>query len=424
MNGAADLATQSRPILVIGGGVIGLCCTYSLRVAGIPVVLCEQSSYGSGASSGNLGLLAVSHSLPLASPGVVSQALRWLGRSNSPLKIEYPPDFELLRWLWRFYRASTSARFTARAGALTRMCLESVELFRDLERRLSLELLCKGTLEVFATARTFRHFRSGLKSMQTAGIAVETLNAADLRVLSPRVNANMAGGAFYSADCCLDPSRFIAAMTARLLEMDVAMHVSSGVRRLVIRGRQVVAVELKDRVLEVSGVVLAAGYESNVLLQPLGMKLPIQAGRGYTVDFADGLSCVDTPTMFAEARLLATPLGDRLRIGGYLHLGTPGSGKAVRQVTLEQLMHPLRDYFDESVLQELSRCAAPLWSGSRPCSSDGLPIIGTVSQFPNLLIATGHGMLGLTLGPITGKLIAGLLQGERDTPLLSPDRFT
>jgi D-amino-acid dehydrogenase len=421
MNSLANLATQSRPILVIGGGVIGLCCAYSLRAAGIPVMLCEQSSYGSGASSGNLGLLAVSHSVPLASPGVISQALRWWWRSNSPLGISFPPSPDLLRWLWQFCRASFSAGYAERAATLTHLCLESTELFHELEQSLHFGLRCKGTLEIFSTTKGFQHFCSSVATMRSAGIYVEPLASADVRTLSPCVLPEIAGGAYYSADCFFNPTRFLAAIAGRLHEMGVEMLSSCEVTRLRMQQGQVVAVDLGDTSVEVSGVVLAAGYQTNPLIQSLGLRLPVQPARGYTADF-DVAGCVDLPTMFAEAKLLATPMNDRLRIGGYLHLGNTRSLDSRRPVTSKQLAQPLGHYMQEPWTQQLAR-EVPVWTGVRPCSSDGLPIIGATSRCRNLYIATGHGMLGLTLGPITGKLIAGLLQGEPANPLLSPDRF-
>jgi D-amino-acid dehydrogenase len=422
MTSPADLATQSRPILVIGGGVIGLCCAYSLRVAGIPVMLCEQSSYGSGASSGNLGLLAVSHSLPLASPGVVSQALRWLWRPNSPLKIRFPPNPDLLRWLWQFCRASFSAGYPERAATLTRLCLESIELFRDLEQKLQFELRCKGTLELFSSTKGFQHLRSSAASMRSAGIDVEPLTTADLRTFSRDLLPQLAGGAYYSADCFVTPTRLLAAIAARLEEMGVEMRSLSPVKRLRMQRGQVIAADLGNTSVEVSGVVLATGYQINTLIQPLGLKLPVQPAEGYTADFAIA-GGVDLPTIFAEARLLATPIDNGLRIGGYLHLGDTRSRDSHRNVTSTQLTRPLRRYLQETYTQELLASAVPVWRGARPCSPDGLPIIGTIAKCSNLYFATGHGMLGLTLGPITGKLIAGLLQGEPANPLLSPERF-
>jgi D-amino-acid dehydrogenase len=423
MNSPADLASQSRPILVIGGGVIGLCCAYSLRAAGIPVMLSEQSSYGSGASSGNLGLLAVSHSLPLASPGVVSQALRWLWRPNSPLKIGFPPSRELLRWLWQFCRASSSALYVERATTLTRLCLESIELFRDLEEQsLHFALGCKGTLEIFSTMKRFQQFRSSVATLRSAGIDVEPLNPADVRTLSPCVLPEVVGGAYYAADCFFTPTRFLAAVVRRLEQMGVEMRESSAVKRLRMQRGQVVAADLEGTSVDVSGVVLAAGYQTNALIQSLGLKLPVQPARGYTADFS-GASCVDLPTMFAEARLLATPMDKRLRIGGYVHLGNTRSSDSRRHVTSQQLTQPLRRYIEEPWTQQFSASEVPVWSGVRPCSPDGLPIIGATAKCSNLYFATGHGMLGLTLGPITGKLIAGLLQGEPSNPFLSPDRF-
>ncbi len=425
MNSGANRATSGRPILIVGGGVVGVCCAYSLRLAGIPVVLAEASVIGSGASSGNLGLLAVSHSMPLASPGVAGQALRWLLQPNSPFAIDLPPNRNMLRWLGQFVQASHSPLLSRRAALLASLSLESVELFHQWSTSLGFEPRCSGTLEVFRTPQSVRKFRAQLPAMQAAGIAVELLNPASTRTLVPPLLEQISGGAYYPDDCAVDPLAFLNAVQTQLRVMGTELRDHRRAQRLRTEGETVTAVEFENETIEVAGVVLATGFEINTLIAPLGFRLPVQAARGYTFDFPPPVDWPTIPTMFAEAKLLATPMLGRLRLGGYLHLARTERGLH-HDVTAAMLTESLSAYVPAAMVEELRCTASPVWAGFRPCSPDGLPIIGRAARYNNLYFATGHGMLGLTLAPVTGNRLVGLLEGRRfahEEDLLSPDRF-
>jgi D-amino-acid dehydrogenase len=425
MNCVANRATRDRPVLVIGGGVVGVCCAYSLRLAGIPVMLAEASAVGSGASSGNLGLLAVSHSMPLASPGVAGQALRWLLQPNSPFAIDLPPTMNMLRWLRQFVRATHSPLLGRRAALLASLSLESVELFQKWSTSIGLEPRCSGMLEVFRTPQSVRKFRDQLPSMKTAGIEVELLNAASTRAFAPLLVQQISGGAYYPDDCAVDPLAFVNAVLAQLRVMGTELRDHARARRLRTDGDTITAVDFEKETIAVAGVVLATGYEINTLIEPLGMRVPVQAARGYTLDFPPPVEWPKMPIMFAEAKLLATPLLGRCRLGGYLHLAKTKRGLPHR-VTAEMLTESLSAYLPMAMVEQLRRTASPIWAGFRPCSPDGLPLIGRTAKYDNLYFATGHGMLGLTLAPVTGKRIVGLLEGSQcadEEDLLGPDRF-
>jgi D-amino-acid dehydrogenase len=425
MNCVANRATRDRPVLVIGGGVIGVCCAYSLRLAGIPVMLAEASAVGSGASSGNLGLLAVSHSMPLASPGVAGQALRWLLQPNSPFAIDLPPTMNMLRWLGQFVRATHSSLLGRRAALLTSLSLESVELFQEWSTSLGFKPRCSGTLEVFRTPQSVRKFRDQLPAMQRAGIAVELLNPARTRAFAPLLFQQISGGAYYPEDCAVDPLAFVNAVHRQLRDMGTELREHARAQRLRTDGDTVTAVDFENETIAVAGVVLATGFEINTLIEPLGLRMPVQAARGYTLDFPPPVEWPAMPIMFAEAKLLATPLLGRRRLGGYLHLAKTERGLPHR-VTAEMLTESLSAYVPTAMVEELRRTASPIWAGFRPCSPDGLPIIGRTAKYENLYFATGHGMLGLTLAPVTGKRVVGLLDGSQcadEEDLLGPDRF-
>jgi D-amino-acid dehydrogenase len=425
MSSVADRATKDRPVLVIGGGVVGVCCAYSLRLAGIPVMLAEASAVGSGASSGNLGLLAVSHSMPLASPGVVAQALRWLLQSNSPFAIDLPPTMSMFRWLAQFFRASHSPLLPRRAALLASLSLQSVELFQEWSTSLGFQPRCSGTVEVFRTPQSVNKFRRQLPAMQAAGIEVELLNPGSTRAFAPLLLQQISGGAHYPQDCVVDPLPFVNAVQTQLRIMGMELREHHCALRLRTDGGVITAVDFENGTIAVAGVVLASGFEINTLIGPLGMRVPVQPARGYTLDFPPPAEWPEMPIMFAEAKLLATPLQGRGRLGGYLHLARPERVRP-HHVTAEMLTESLLAYVPWAMVEELRRTASPVWAGFRPCSSDGLPIIGRTAKYDNLYFATGHGMLGLTLAPVTGKRIVDLIEGNgcpAEGDLLGPDRF-
>jgi D-amino-acid dehydrogenase len=363
--------------------------------------------------------------MPLASPGVVAQALRWLLQPNSPFAIDLPPTMSMLRWLAQFFRASHSPLLARRAALLAGLSLESVELFQNWSTSLGFQPRCSGTLEVFRTPQSVSKFRQQLPAMQAAGIEVELLDSASTRAFAPHLLQQISGGAYYPNDCVVDPLPFVNAVRAQLRVMGMGLRDHDRALRLRTDRDAVTAVDFENETISVAGVVLATGFEINTLIEPLGMRMPVQAARGYTLDFSPSVEWPEMPIMFAEAKLLATPLEGRLRLGGYLHLAKPERG-IPRHVTAKMLTESLLAYVPTAMVEELRRTCSPVWAGFRPCSSDGLPIIGRTAKYDNLYFATGHGMLGLTLAPVTGKRIVDLIEGNgcpAEGDLLGPDRF-
>jgi D-amino-acid dehydrogenase len=361
--------------------------------------------------------------VPLASPDILLRALRWLPKKNSPFKIGFPPNISLLRWLWHFVSASRSSDFEDRAALLTRMCVGSIALFHELQQNFAFDLKCSGTLEVFADEKGLRHFEKGIARLRKAGIGLEVISSQEGRTLAPFLQQQIAGCIYYPADCSADPSVFLQAIQGVVRRMGVEVREFSPIKVIHAAGRKITAISTNDETTEVAGVICAAGYESPAALRSLGVALPVQPARGYTIDLAADVHWPTLSVMFAEARLLATRLEDRGRIGGYLHLG---KSPRVNLISKENLLHPLMRYVIPECLHVLNETAAPVWSGFRPCSPDGLPILGWSTRFNNLYLATGHGMLGLTLGPLSGKMAAEAMQGKLSAfegPYVGPGRF-
>ena len=414
--------SHDDPVVVIGGGVIGVCCAYFLAKAGIPVLLLEESEICSGCSFGNLGLLAASHSTPLASPGVIFKALRWMFNKKSPFSIHLRPDPQLVSWLWRFFRASRSHRSPTATAELLKLVLASMALFDELTSTndFTFGLEKKGVLELFTTTEGFAAAENRAPALRDAGLNVDVLDAIAVKAWEPLAASGVRGGLLYHDDCHVQPANFVRGLAALAVKAGAEIQEHTAVTDFSVPGNRISGVTTDKSFHKASAVILAAGAASPKLAGALDVKLPVQAARGYSFTIPAPVRRPSRPIMFSEAKALLTPMGNELRLGGVLEL--TGAGTEVDTRRAKALLKSCNRY----LLPEISFDGVAPWSGYRPCSPDGFPIVGWSQRWPNLLYATGHGMLGLTLGPLTGQIATSLLKGEkarRDMARIVPSRF-
>ncbi|MCS7172395.1 MAG: FAD-dependent oxidoreductase [Armatimonadetes bacterium] len=408
-------------VVVVGGGAIGLCCACALARDGLRVLLLERKHPGAGASWGNAGLVAPSHSLPLAEPGVVRRGLRWMLDPESPLYVPLRPDRNLWTWLWRFLRSGTDAHVRLAVPLLVRLQRRSLELYEQLAAEgLDFGWHRAGSLSVFLDEREYRAFLHEVNRLRREGMVAEVLDGEAAREREPLLRPEVAGAVYFPHDAHLDPAALVQALAQRALCLGVEVRAGCPAR-LQRRGRMV-AVQWNGQEIRPAAVVVAAGAWSGPLLCPVGVRLPVLPAKGYSVTLAGG-SLPGSPLMLSEARVAVTPLwsraeGPRVRLAGTLELGigedaaNPRRVRAIRRATSRYL--------------RLEPEGGVVWSGLRPCTPDGLPVVGRPRGLDNLVVATGHGTLGISLAPVTGELVAQLVAGEEPEDLvpLSPDRFS
>jgi D-amino-acid dehydrogenase len=417
-------ASQSDPVAIVGGGVIGVCCAYYLAKAGVPVVLFEADEICSGCSFGNLGLLAASHSAPLASPGVISKALGWMFDGESPFAIQWRADPQFLSWLWRFVRASRADGFGAAHAELLRLILASMRLFDEIasgQEGFSFALQRKGMLELFSTSPGFEEAKKQLPSLRGVGLRVDLLEAGEVTAVEPLAAEGVRGGLWYHDDYHVSPAEFVRGLAGLARKTGAQIHEHGAVTNFTFSGGRITGMKVGGSSFGVSSLVLAAGSDSTKIAQQLGIALPVQPARGYsfTIPAVAGKTPL-RPIMFSEAKALLIPMGNQLRLGGVLELTKLGAPTDRRRAAA--LVGSLDDY----LLPQISFEGVKPWTGYRPCSPDGFPIMGWSKKWTNLLYATGHGMLGLTLGPLTGKSVADLITEEDygvNIAWLAPSRF-
>ncbi|MEJ2291683.1 MAG: FAD-dependent oxidoreductase [Deinococcales bacterium] len=431
---------MSRHVVVIGAGVVGLFSALYARRAGFEVTVVDrEGSERSTTSYGNAGLVVPSHIVPLAAPGAVAQGLRWMFDAESPFYVRPELDPELLTWGWRFWRASTAER-ARRAGPVFRdLHRASKAEYLDLAARLggSFDLAETGVVILCATEKGLEGEARVAARATVLGMAPRVLGRSEVQALQPGVQLDVVGGVYYPEDARLDPGRLMRALQAHLEEIGVAFRWGVRVDGMEVTGDRVQGVRVtgiagaehpiaRDAIggvtITADEVVLAAGVWSEGLARSVGLRLPMRAGKGYSMTLRDPPERPSTPALLAEGHVAVTPLETGVRFGGTMELtGTRGGVNARR---VRGIVRSVQRVFPAITPEAFAN--EPVWYGFRPCSPDGLPYLGRSGSLRNLVVATGHAMIGVSLAPVTGKLVAELLAGSTPSlPLeaLSPDRY-
>lgn len=422
-----SMVDKTKPhVVVIGGGIIGICCAYFLAKRGIRVTVLERDAIGRGASYGNAGTIAPGHP-PINKPGRVSQALRSVLDPLSPLYIAPRPDLALLSWLWDFTRYCSHSHLQHSLQVLGPLGHSSLRLFDELVSSEGLECHYehKGSYEIFDTKQGLRAAAQEAELMRAHGYHPEVLDGATVQAREPHLKNGLAGGIYYPEGATLNPYRFVIELAQRARHYGTVFHSGAEVTELRMQNPGAPEARMRDgQTLSGDFVVLAAGAHSRQLVKGLGAFLPLQAAKGYHLDRVPRKG--ETPSlrnacMLGETSVFCTPMDGFVRFAGTLEFS--GLNHTIRRPRLEQLARASQRYFrDMGDAQAQSE-----WCGLRPCLPDGLPAVGPLrNDLPRILVATGHAMMGVTLGPVTGQLITDhVLKGISaiDSGALRPDRF-
>ena len=413
------MTARHPDVLIVGGGVIGVCSAYFLAKSGCTVTLLERGEICSGSSYGNAGIAAYSHVMPVAAPGVLLQGLRWMLRPYSPFRIKPRLDPDLMHWLWCFSIACSERRMHRTIPVLLELGHASRRLFTQLHdaENLHCGYQYKGRLNVF---HSHAHFKSGLQEaemLSTYGVENNVLSAAELQRIEPHLLPSVIGGIHYPDYGHLTPDHFVHALAQAAIRLGATIETNTDVRGFKTSGTDITAVCTDHGEYHPDEVVLATGAYTPMLARPLGLRLAIQPAKGYSLIMKQPKSCPQIPLSLEEHKLAVTPMSDHLRLSSALEL--IGYDSSINPRWAAAICAGAREYLpeiDENALEET-------WCGFRPLTPDSLPIIGRSPQHDNLTVAAGHGMLGITQGPITGKLVTQLLTGENPEIELDPMRI-
>jgi len=396
--------------LVIGAGSIGVCSAYFLASKGRQVTVIDQSDVGTACSYGNAGIIAISHIVPLAAPGVLIQGLKWMLDPEGPFYIKPRMDFALFGWLWRFALACRKGPMLRGMSLINGLAQASLPLYESFASMngLGFHFKKKGSLLIY---RDSKHFEAEIREaaiIRPYGISSAVLNPTDIRQIEPRVHPSVVGGVHYQDDSHLNPHEFVKGLASYAERKGVTFQTSTEVLDFETWNGTITKVKTTRGDFLADEVILTAGSWSPALAKRLQLSLPIQPAKGYSLTFKCSNLDDSIPMRLGEARVIVTPMGGIVRFAGTLELA--GLDLSINQRKVRAVQSAVREYLVG--LEDLE--LLEIWRGLRPLTPDGLPVIGRSRRWTNLTIATGHGMQGIALGPVTGKLVAELTC--RETP--------
>jgi len=415
--------SKKADVVIIGGGIIGVCTAYYLRRSGGQVVLVEKDDLGAGCSDANAGLIVPGHSMPLATPGIIAKGIRWLLHPESPFYIKLRLDLDLFFWLWQFRRACELQRMLKSMAYLCELNAASRTLFEEMAGEgLDFFFEKKGLLIVCRTKSGLEGAMEEARQKEKLNLPVIVLNKEKVLEMEPLLRPEVAGGLYFPQDAHIDSLQFVRAVAKRAEDDGVRIMTRTEVITWEKENGHIKKISTTAGEIEADQFVLAAGAWSPSLIKELGLKLLVQPAKGYSLTYLKPEPCPSHPLILAETKVAVTPLAEHLRFGGTLELA--GLDGRINQRRVEAIKKAISRYLHGLNPQNLE--LVKLWRGLRPCSPDGLPFLGRTRKYNNLIVACGHAMQGVSLAPITGKLVAQILAGEKPSIDISPlavDRY-
>ena len=396
-------------VVIIGAGIVGLSTAYYLAKEGRSVIILEKTDGSDSCSYGNAGFISPSHFVPLASPGIVAKGLRWMLSPESPFYIKPRLNTSLIKWGLNFVRSANQGHVERTKQLFADMSHLSRELHIDFAKTENVTIQNKGILMHCVTEATMNYERELSKMAADLGIDTSILSIEELDELDPNVKHNGVGAVHFPGDSWMVPKDFMVNMKNALDELGVEIHYNQEVNGFNIDRGEIKSVRTAEQEYEGDEIVLAAGAFTPVLTKLMGNRLLLEAGKGYSVDYEDQEMKPDLAYILVEARVAVTPMDQFVRIAGTMELGGINLDINPRRVAgfLKSVNAYLPDFDYEKVK------SLPVWAGLRPCTPDGLPYVGRDSKYKNLIVAAGHAMMGFTLGPVTGKLVTEIIEGEK-----------
>jgi D-amino-acid dehydrogenase len=413
---------MSKKVIIIGGGIIGLCSAYYLQKEGHQVTIIDQSNMDGGASYVNAGYLSPSHIVPLSAPGVMKKGLKWMLNSASPLYIKPRLDSGFLKWTLAFNKSCNVSHVNKAIPAIKDISLMSQDLYDDIKRDESFTFHYekKGLLMLCQTEKMLEEEVETARLAKREGLDAEEISVKELEILEPNVNLNVKGATFYKCDSHTTPQEFMDEMKAYLKAVGVTFYSNEKVEDLEVVNRKIVSIKTNNQTFKADEFVLAAGSWSHILSKKLGLKLLLQAGKGYRINTNQNTG-IQIPSILAEAKVAVTPMNGFTRFAGTMEIA--GINHNINRVRVEAIANAATRYYpDIKLTSEEKENAA---CGLRPVSPDGLPYIGKSSKCNNLTIAAGHAMMGWSMGTGTGKLVSEIISDKKtslDMTMYLPDR--
>jgi len=413
---------MGKKVVIIGGGIVGLCSAYYLVKEGCEVTVIDKSNFTSGASYVNAGYVAPSHIIPLAAPGIISKGLRWMLDSTSPFYVKPRLDSQFFRWGYAFYRSSTQKNVEKAIPVIKDINLFSRDLYEGIknEGEIAFHYERKGLLMAYQSEKVGEEEWEVGKRAIKEGLKVEHLSREELKSLEKKVELNVKGAVYFHSDAHMTPTDFMRDLLQYLKNKGVEILREEEVLDIDVEGGKIQHVKTEKRILTADDFVFSAGSWSAQLAQKLKINMLLEAGKGYRIDVKEPTE-ISIPTILCEAKVAITPMDGFTRLAGTMELG--GINHNISPVRVNAIADAAQNYYPNLKITEEQKSNAKC--GLRPVTPDGLPYIGKSKKCKNAIFATGHAMMGWSLGPVTGKLVSEIVNDKKsslDIQPFHPDR--
>jgi len=415
---------EMKNIAIVGGGIVGLCSAYYLNKAGHHVTIFDDGNMDDTCSIGNAGMVVPSHIIPLASPGMIAKGIRWMFNSKSPFYVKPRLNGDLIKWGMKFYTHANKQHVEKSIPVLKDISVLSKSLYQQLagENHFDFGYQERGLMMLYQNSETEKEEIEAAHLSNKHGVEAQILSLAEIQKLEPEVKVRAKGGVYFPGDAHLIPQLLIKNLIQYLRQQGVTIKSQSRVEDFVINGNKVERIKVSNDSLPFDDIVIATGAWSGVFCSKLGIDLPMQSGKGYSFTLNDMQKNIRIPSILIEGRVAVTPMGNSLRFGGTMEI--IGTDRSISMNRVKGIVETIPAYYPEMNVNVPE--PQHIWSGLRPCSPDGLPYIGRSTSFNNVIIATGHSMMGLSLGPATGKLVSEIINEQplsMKLDALNPERF-
>lgn len=407
-------------VVIIGGGVIGLSSAYFLQKSGHEVTVIDKTDMSGNCSYGNAGYVCPSHFTPLATPGIVKQGLKWMWNSRSPFYVQPRLSLSLIDWGLKFMKIATPEHVEKSAIPLRDIAIISKKMYEEMLQspQFSFGYETNGLLEIFQTQTGGDHAKHVMEKANELGLTdTVLLDQQALQDLEPQTRINARGAVHFKCDAHLYPNKLMQQLLAHLKQSGVRLQGNEEVTGFENSNGNITHVATTNATYEADAVVVASGSWSRELAAKMNVKIPLVPGRGYSVTLEDSPYKLNHPAVLIEGRVALTPMdGNKIRFGGTMEITSTKTPPRLARV--EGILNAVERYFPEFKVP----MPAPdkIWYGYRPCSADGLPYLGRTKQWKNVVMATGHAMVGLSLGAGTGKIVSEILNEEKYSMNIAP----
>jgi D-amino-acid dehydrogenase len=403
--------------IIIGGGIIGLSTAYYLQKEGHQVTVIDKSDFTSGASYVNAGYITPSHFISLASPGIITQGIKWMFNASSPFYVKPSLDLDFLKWGLAFKKSATAKKVEKSIPVIKDINLLGRDLYEALKASgdFNFHYQRKGLLMYYQSDKVGEHeWKIGQRGIHE-GLGVQNLSLEGIKKMEPNVDLNVKGAVYFDCDAHMTPTDFMPEMVSYLKSKGVKILANEEVKDVIVVNETIKSVVTNNARYEADEIVMAAGSWSSLLTKKLGIKILIQAGKGYRIN-VERETNITIPSILCEANVAVTPMSGFTRFAGTMEIG--GINHTINPFRVNAIATAAQKFYNNLEITEQEKNDAQC--GLRPCSPDGLPYIGKSSKCKNLTIAAGHAMMGWSLGPATGKLVSEIISDKKTSLDLNP----